>query len=93
MNIRVYGNSPIKNQLHTHVREKVEQLKTFFERIKAIEVFLNEDEDKVVEIKLYVMRRVLYTSEHAGAFENALANAADKMRQQLLLYKKEIAIY
>lgn len=93
MNIRVYAPNQISNQLQEVVNDCIDNLKTFFSRIKTAEVFITEAEDNRVEIKLYLMRRVLYTTDHADRLENALENAAEKMRKLLIIYQKEVAIF
>ncbi len=93
MNIRVYAPSQIQQQLHVLASESVEKLKSLFERIKSAEVVFTEEGDKTVEMKLYLMRRVLYAAETGDAFEDALQNAMEKLRWQLMTYKKEVAIY
>lgn len=93
MNIRVYAPNPIQQPLQTLVNRSVARLETFFNRIKTVEVFFKEDDEKVVEMKLYLMHRVLYTADHGDAYEEAFENAAEKMRLQLMNYKKEMAIY
>ena len=93
MNIRVYAPNQIQNQLQTLASERVEQLKTFFERIKSAEVTFSEAEGKTVEMKLFLMRRVLYVTDHADAYEEALTRVLEKMSRLLSIYKKEVAIY
>lgn len=93
MNIRVYAPKPIQTQLQTLVSKSVAHLESFFNRIKTVEVFFNEENEKIVEMKLYLMHRVLYTADHGDAYEEVFENAAEKMRLQLVNYKKEIAIY
>lgn len=93
MNIRVYAPNQIQNQLQVLAQESVEKLKTFFERIKSAEVVFSDEGEKTVEMKLYLMRRVLYAAEQAEAYEDALSSALEKMRRQLMSYKKEVSIY
>jgi len=84
---------PNSNATTSTASESVEKLRTFFERIKSAEVVFSEEGEKTVEMKLYLMRRVLYAAEQAEAYEEALENAMEKMRRQLMHYKKEVAIY
>lgn len=93
MNIRVYAPNQIQNQLQVLASENVEKLRTFFERIKSAEVTFSGEGEKIVEMKLFLMRRVLYVTDRAEAYEDALENVLDKMRHQLTVYKKEVAIY
>lgn len=96
MNIRVYAPNQIQSQLQTLqtlANESVERLKTFFERIKSAEVTFTEEEGKTVEMKLFLMRRVLYVTDRAEAYDEALENVLAKMSRLLMLYKKEVAIY
>lgn len=89
----MFAPNQLRVRLQMMARESAEKLQSFFKRIKSVEVFLTEKDDKMVEIKLYLMHSMLYTAGHADGFEQALENALEKMRLQLLSYKKEIAIY
>jgi ribosome-associated translation inhibitor RaiA len=93
MNIRVFAPSQLQLSLQTLTNESVAKLQTFFERIKCTEVTFSEATDKTVEMKVYLLRRVLYAAGHATAYEEALENTLEKMRRQLLIYQKEVAIY
>lgn len=93
MNIRVYAPNQIQHQLQALANESVEKLKSLFERIKSAEVVFTEEGEKTVEMKLYLMRRVLYAAERGDAYEDALENALEKLRWQLMSYKKEVAIF
>lgn len=93
MNIRVYAPNQAQQQLQVLVNKTVARLESFFNRIKTVEVFFNEEDEKVVEMKLYLMHRVLYTADRGEIYEEVFENAAEKMRRQLVNYKKEVAIY
>lgn len=93
MNIRVYAPNQIQNHLQMLASDSVEKLKTFFERIKSAEIVFSEKEEKTVEMKLFLMKRVLYVTDRAEAYEEALENVLQKMRRLLMSYKKEVAIY
>lgn len=93
MNVRIYAPNQIQQQLQTLVNKGVERLESFFNRIKTVEVFFNEEDEKIVEMKLYLMHRVLYTADRGDVYEKVFENAAEKMRCQLVNYQKEIAIY
>lgn len=93
MNIRVYAPNQTQNQLQKLANDQVEKLKTFFERIKSAEVVFSDGGEKTVEMKLYLMRRVLYVTDRGEAYEDALESVLTKMRRLLIVYKKEVAIY
>lgn len=93
MNIRVYAPNQIQNQLQLLANESVEKLRTFFERIKSAEVTFSGEGEKTVEMKVFLMRRVLYVTDRAEAYEEALESVLAKMRSLLMVYKKEVAIY
>lgn len=99
MTIRVYSPFQVTEELQTQIDERVGKLQRFFDRIRSTEVYLKEleaeqskSDSKVVELKVYMMRRVLHASVRAKNLEEALSNAVETMRKQLKDYEKEIAI-
>ena len=99
MTIRVHSPFQINEQLQSQIDQKVGKLQRLFERIKAAEVhFKNHvednqtDPDKIVELKVYMMRRVLLASEHSKDLEEALMRVVEKMRKQLKAYEQEVNI-
>ena len=98
MTIRVNAPFSISDNLQALIDEKVGKLNNYFERIQTTEVFLKEEENRgknapkgeTVEIRMYVPPgHTLYADASAETFEVALADAADKMRRQIIKYKEQ----
>jgi putative sigma-54 modulation protein len=81
-------------QLTDFIQGKVNKLETFYDRIVDGEVFLkhnNKDgnDNKTVEIKLFVPGATLFSEEDAPSFEAAADAAVDSMRRQLKKFKQK----
>jgi ribosomal subunit interface protein len=99
MTIRVHSPFQVNEQLQSKIDQRVGRLKRFFDRIRAAEVYLQEleaeqskSDNKVVELKVYMMRRVLHATEHSKDVEEALHKAVEKVRKQLRAYEQEVAL-
>lgn len=98
MTIRVNAPFSISDNLQALIDEKVGKLDNYFERIQSTEVFLKDQENRsnnapkgeTVEIRMYVPGHTLYADASAESFEKALADAADKMRRQIIKYKEQL---
>lgn len=98
MTIRVNAPFSISDNLQALIDEKVGKLDNYFERIQSTEVFLKDQENRsnnapkgeTVEIRMYVPGHTLYADASAESFEKALADAADKMRRQIIKYKEQM---
>lgn len=99
MTIRVHSPFQVNEELQTQIDQRVGKLHRFFDRIRAAEVYLKELEAEqaksdsiAVEVKVYMMRRVLKATERSKNFEEALSQAVEKVRKQLKAYEQEITI-
>lgn len=75
------------------IEKKLAKLETFFDKIVSADVILkleadDEKENKLVDIKLNVPGSVLISSEGARTFEEAVDEAADSLRRQLIKHKE-----
>lgn len=80
------------------IQKKVDKLETFYDRIIEGEVFLriiNDDsnENKVVEIKLYLPGTSLFAKEQARSFEAAADMTVEALRRQIKKTKQKQATY
>lgn len=98
MEIKVQAPFHVNQPLQELIDEKVNKLATLFERITSAEVFLKKEENrhqtpegKTVEIRLQVPRQVLFATDQSDNYEKALAGATEKMRRQILKYKKQLS--
>ncbi|WP_114782228.1 ribosome hibernation-promoting factor, HPF/YfiA family [Botryobacter ruber] len=81
-------------QLIEFVRQKINKLDTFYDRIVEGEVFLKHNNNdgtntKTVEIKLFVPGATLFSQEDAPSFEAAADAAVEAMRRQLKRFKEK----
>lgn len=80
------------------IQKKVDKLETFYDRFIEGEVFLriiNDDsnENKVVEIKLYIPGSSLFAKERAKSFEAATDMTVEALRRQIKKTKQKQATY
>ena len=99
MTIRVHSPFQVNKEFQAKIDQRVRRLQRFFDRIRAVEVYLQELEEEqsksgsvTVEVKVYMMRRVLRATEHSKNMEEALRNAVEKVRKQLKAYEQEVSI-
>ena len=97
MTIQVQAPFQVNEDMQALIDEKVGKLEQYFDRITRVDLFFKitekrhqRREGKTVEIELHVPKTVLYADAQADAFEKALADVTEKMRRQLLKYKKQM---
>ncbi|HMN90380.1 MAG TPA: ribosome-associated translation inhibitor RaiA [Saprospiraceae bacterium] len=98
MTIQVNAPFSVNDKLQALINDRVTKLATFYERITSADVFLKAEENRsngapqgsTVEIRLDVPGQLLHASASAESYEKALADAAEKMRRQLLKYKDQV---
>ncbi|MFM6982621.1 MAG: ribosome hibernation-promoting factor, HPF/YfiA family [Chitinophagaceae bacterium] len=76
--------------------QKLKKLEHYYDKIIDANVYLkvqkSEDKiNKILEIKLNVSNTTLFVEEHDRTFENALDNAEDALKSQLIKYKEKMA--
>ncbi len=81
-------------QLIDFIKQKVNKLDTFYDRIVEGEVFIRHNNNdgidtKTVEIKMFVPGSTLFSKEDAPSFEAAADAAVDAMRRQLKRFKQK----
>jgi putative sigma-54 modulation protein len=82
-------------KLENFIKEKVKKLVKFYEGILGAEVFLRlensqEEENKVVEIKLQIPGSDIFAKRQAKTFEEATDNVVEALRQQIIKYKEKL---
>jgi len=79
------------SRLMEFVQQKVEKLRRFEDEIEVAEVFLRlengQEERKVAEIKLLLRGGELFASKQADSFEEAVDDALEALRRQLMKRK------
>jgi len=91
--------NPIKfkvdSKLDSFIREKVEKLSTHYDSILSSDITLRIDntatiDNKVVEIRVAVKGNDLFSKKQSKTFEEAVDNAADALKKQLLKHKGKV---
>jgi len=82
-------------KLIDHVNKKVKKLGLFFDGIIGAEVFLRlenvqNDENKIAEIKLLIPGNDLFVKRQSKTFEEATNKAVDTLKRQLTKYKEKL---
>ncbi|NJO00483.1 MAG: ribosome-associated translation inhibitor RaiA, partial [Bacteroidia bacterium] len=84
-------------KLQEFIEKKVHKLETFFDNIIEGEVYLrlekgeNTQENKAVEIKLFLPGTTLFAKDHSTTFEAAADEAVESMRRQIKKYKEKLS--
>lgn len=76
------------------IQKKTDKLETFYDRIIEGEVFLrlqndSNQENKIVEIKLFIPGTSLFAKEQAKSFEAATDMTVEALRRQLKKVKQK----
>ncbi|MEW6468753.1 MAG: ribosome-associated translation inhibitor RaiA [Bacteroidota bacterium] len=96
MNITIQSpNVTIDEALDAFIRDKVEKLSRFEDRIVAAEVFIKldhsgTDENRVCEVRLSVPGNDLFAKSTAPGFEQAIAETVDALERQLSKRKTQL---
>lgn len=83
-------------KLLNHVQTKVEKMRTYFDRIIQVEVYLKLDnmshhiKDKTVEIKVYVPKHAYFVKHTSKTFEESFEHAYDSMVNQIKRQKERM---
>ncbi len=77
------------------VAKKMNKLEQYFDNIIMADVFLkveqtSEKENKIVEIKLEIPGNDLIAKKKAKTFEEAVAEASDSLKRQLMKKKEKL---
>jgi len=82
-------------KLIDHVHKKVNKLGQFFDGIIGSEVFLRlenvqDDENKVAEVKLLIPGNDLFVKKQSKTFEEAINKAVETLNRQVTKYKEKL---
>jgi putative sigma-54 modulation protein len=84
-------------KLLEHVREKVDKLQQFHDRIIKVDVFLKLDnvvhtiKDKIAEIRVHVPKADFFVKSTSKSFEASFDEALEAMIQQIKKKKEKLA--
>jgi len=96
MNIKVNSvHFDADQKLIDHINKKVNKLGQFFDGIIGAEVFLRlenvqDDANKVAEIKLLIPGNDLFVKKQTKTFEEAVNKAVDTLNRQVTKYKEKL---
>ena len=96
MNIKVNSvRFDADQKLIDHVNKKVNKLGQFFDGIIGAEVFLRlenvqDDENKIAEIKLLIPGNDLFVKKQSKTFEEAINKAVETLNRQVTKYKEKL---
>ncbi len=97
MNVQIQSvHFEADEKLIQYVREKIEKLPHFHDRIVGVDVYLKLDnvvhtiKDKVAEIKVHVPRHAYFVKQQSKTFEESFAGAFESMVNQLKRQKERL---
>ena len=96
MNIKVNSvHFDADQKLIDHVHKKVNKLGQFFDGIIGSEIFLRlenvqDDENKIAEVKLLIPGNDLFVKKQAKSFEEAVNKAVETLNRQVTKYKEKL---
>jgi putative sigma-54 modulation protein len=87
-------NFKADEDLKAYVTEKVEKLSFYYEKIIESEVILKESksddqQDKIVEIKLVVPGNDLFVKKQCKTYQEAIDLAVDALKKQITKHKEK----
>jgi len=85
----------VDTKLDAFIRDKVEKLSSHNDSIISSDVILKLDsantvENKIVEIKVAIRGNDLFSKKQSKTFEEALDNATDALKKQLIKHKEKV---
>ncbi len=83
------------SKLEAFIKEKINKLSSFFDGVIESDVTLkleqaSNNENKIAEIKVMIPGNDLFAKKQAKTFEEAIDNAVDALRKQLIKRKEKI---
>lgn len=88
-------NFNISRDLVEYIEKKINNLEKFHDHILGAEIFLkvqstSEKENKTVEVKMSLPGNDIVAKKNSKTFEDAISQAADSIRKQLLKRKEKL---
>ncbi len=98
MNVRIQTvHFDADQKLVTHVKEKIEKLQQFHDRIIKVDVFLKLDnvvhtiKDKIAEIRVHIPKADFFVKSTSKSFEVSFDEAFDSLVIQIKRKKEKLA--
>jgi len=95
MNIKIHSlHFNADKKLLDFVKEKINKLSQYEDRILSTEIFLRLDKDpdsgnKVAEVKMIVAGRKVFAKKQCKSFEEATDQVVEALRRQLIKQKQK----
>lgn len=95
MTIEIQGPFTPSEANETHIREKLDGLHKFFDKITEANVYFRKDDgpdgtDKKAEIRLMIPGNDLYAEAHTDNYMTAFGATFDKVKRQLRKHKEQV---
>jgi putative sigma-54 modulation protein len=95
MTISVESGVTLSEHTEQLIREKLEKLEIFFDRIERANIYINQDDGNqagshVVEIRLAVPGPDLFAAAEAETIDKAFIEVVEKIRRQLKRHKEKM---
>ena len=89
-------NISASDKLIELINKKLEKVEQVSDQVVEARVYLKTEKsdinkNKICEIKLVIPGNDLFTSDQCATFEEAIANATDSIRRQLIDWKQRIS--
>lgn len=94
MRIDFHAPFTINEVMQNLALEKLNKLEALYPRFAEVDVYfklkegVDTQKDKELEVKLHVPGQVFFAKSYAETFEKAIPATVEKMRKQLIKYKK-----
>ena len=95
MQITIHKSSDLGENVKNIIREKVEKLETYYDRIERADVYVNEGDgtganSHKVEVRLAVPGPDLYAEYTDESIPRAIADVTEALRRQLKKHKEKL---
>ena len=95
MQITIHKSSDLAESTKSVIREKVEKLETYYDRIERADVYVNEGDgtganSHTVEVRLAVPGPDLYAEYTDESVERAIADVTEALRRQIKKHKEKL---
>jgi len=95
MNVKINSvHFRVDKKLEDFIREKLQKMPNLFDGVFDSEVILKlenseNQENKIVEIRLMIRGYDLFAKKHSASFEQAIDLAVEALRKQLVRHKEK----
>ena len=96
MQVHIHAPWEVNEFIDQTIRDKVENLATYYNRIERIDVYLSMGDThmphaKIIKIRVAVPKNDLFAEEHSDSFEKSITKIVHKLQKQLKKHKEKLA--